>query len=335
MTTMGVVAAPPAPTAAPPVVDKPTPAPSPFIPPLRKPVEAKAEPVVEAKPAEPEAPPAEAKEAEPESDHEIVEYDPTDEFDVIVNGKPGTVTMAKLIAYYQRGEAANAKFAEAKQVEHRAIGILKDMSTPDGLVRHLQAMKVDPYKLAEDIILARADYEAMTPDQREMERYRKERAEWERQRAEEAQRSQQTQAEREAAQHQARLLDVMSGTLDRLAVKDPGLRNEIISRAAGILRTDYADGIETTPQQAVQEAWDDYRARLLSHSRALPVTERVSDEERGAISEAARKERVRVAPTAPKVQTPPRAPDGKFLPDPSKPAPRPKRFDMWTPTGGR
>lgn len=341
MSTMGVVAAPPAPAAtpapsAPVAVEKPTHAPSPFIPPLRRPVETKATEPAEATPEETEKAveeAAEAKAPEPESDHELVEYDPTDEFDVVINGKPGTVSLGKLIASYQRAEAANAKFVEAKQMEHRAIGMAREMSTPDGFVKHLTAMKVDPYKLAEDIILARADYEAMTPAEREMHEYKREKAAWERQRAEEAQRTQQTQAEREAIAYETRMLEVMTGTLDRLQVSDPALRNEIVSRAATILRSDYADGLETSPQQAVQEAWDDYRARLLAHTKALPVTERVSADERARLAEEGRQQRVRVAPSAPKMQ--PRAPDGKFVESPTKPPERPKRFDMYSPvTGG-
>lgn len=306
---------------------------SPFIPPLRtKPGQAKPEPVNAAPDVQPDAPPEVKADApveppkEPEAkDPSVIEYDPNDVFDVVINGKKGEVTLGKLIAAYQKGEAANERFTEAKQAQQAAIQVVRDMTTPQGFVERCRQMQVDPYDLAAEIVLQGADWERMSPEQRELHQLRQEqqRYQTERKRAEEQQKAQATEAE--TRQHQARFLEQMASAMDRLSLPaDDGLRSEIISRAAGIMRADRDMGYDTPVSEAVQEAWSDYRGRLTQHAQAIPVEQRLTEAERASLAQKAAQERVRVAQTAPRPQTPPRADDGRF--QPAK-----KRFDPYNP----
>ena len=308
---------------------------SPFIPPLRtKPGQAKPEAVNVAPDAQPEAPPAEVKadapveppKEEAPKDPSVIEYDPNDVFDVVINGKKGEVTLGKLLAAYQKGEAANERFTEAKQAQQAAVQVVRDMTTPQGFVERCRQMQVDPYDLAAEIVLQGADWERMTPDQKELHQLRQSQAkvEQDRKRAEQQQAQQTTEAE--TRQHQARFLEQMTSSMDRLGMPaDSGLRSEIVSRAAGIMRADREMGYETPVSEAVQEAWHDYRGRLTQHAQAIPVEQRLTEAERASLAQKAAQERVRVAQSAPRPQTQPRDDSGKFIP------PRKPRFDPYNP----
>lgn len=289
-------------------------------PEIGKPAPAKAADVLE----EPEA---KLTEPEPESDGpEDVEYFPDDEFVVTVNGQERTVTMAKLLASYQRNEASNERFLEAKRLKDEAISTVQHAMSPQGFIEAAKALGKDPYEIAETIILERYEYEQLSPQEREMRDYRRERDSWEKTRAQEAQAAQQRAQEQEAARFQAHFLDASTATMDRLRVPaDPGLRNELISRAAGIYRADRKAGYDSTPQAAMNDAWDEYQQRLEQHARALPVERRLTDQERATIAQRNAAERVRVAQQAPKSPVQARDDSGKFAPA-SKP-----RMDMWNP----
>jgi hypothetical protein len=289
---------------------------------------------VEAPPAAPKAevPPLEAK-AEPEAelpDVEEVEYRPDDEFDVVINGKPGTVTLSKLIASYQRNEAANASFLEAKNMRAAAETIVRNMFTPNGFIQTCKEAGADPYQIAEDIVLERYNYERMTPEQKRMHDFERERGAWEAQRQAEAERAEAQRTEQQAAAFQARFLDESSATMDRLRVPaDPELRNEIIGRAAQFYRADIQAGYSgVSIRESVESAWSSYQERLSKHARALPVETRISDEERAAMAAKGAQDRVRVAHAAPKPAIQPRGDDGKFVPAHTKP-----KFDMFNPSG--
>ena len=305
---------------------------SPFIPPLRtKPGQAK--PEANAAPdAQPDAPPGAKADAPVEppapeaKDPSVIEYDPNDVFDIVVDGVKSEVTLGKLLAAYQKGEAATKRFTEAKQAQQAAVQVVRDMTTPQGFVERCKQMQVDPYDLAAEIVLQGADWERMTAEQKELHQLRQEqqRNQTERKRAEEAQKRQTTEAE--TRQHQARFLEQMTSSMDRLGMPaDSGLRSEIVSRAAGIMRADREMGYETPVSEAVQEAWSDYRGRLTQHAQAIPVEQRLTEAERASLAQKAAQERVRVAQSAPRPQTPPRDDSGKFIP------PRKPRFDPYNP----
>ena len=267
-------------------------------------------------------------ESEPESDEpEQVEYFPDDEFVVTVDGKEQTVTMAKLLAVYQRNEASNARFTEAKALKNEAIGLVHKAMTPGGFIEVAKQLGKDPYEIAETLILDRYNYERMSPQEREMADYKRDKEAWDKQKAAETQTAEQRKQEAEATRFQTHFLEVGAATMDRLRVPaDPGLRNELIARAAGIYRADRNAGYESTPQTAMQDAWDDYQKRLESHARALPVERRLSEAERATIAQRNATERVRVAQQAPKSPTTPARDDsGKFV-QAQKP-----RMDAWNP----
>lgn len=282
--------------------------------------------------AKPEVPVLETK-AEPEAelpDVEEVEYRPDDEFDVVINGKPGTVTLSKLIASYQRNEAANERFTEANRIEKAAQTIVRNMFTPQGFIQTCKEAGTDPYQIAEDIVLERYNYERMTPEQRRMHDFERERSAFEQQRQAEQERAEAQRTEQQAAAFQARFLDESSATMDRLRVPaDPELRNEIIGRAAQFYRADIQAGYSgVSIRESVESAWSSYQERLSKHARALPVETRISDEERAAMAAKGAQDRVRVAQAAPKPAIQPRGDDGKFVPAHTKP-----KMDMWNPTG--
>lgn len=294
----------------------------PLIPPLRAPGKAPAAPA-QAQPGdaqpEPGAPPVEAKaeqEAKADAGPEQVEYLPDDEFTITVDGRELPVTLGKLIASYQRNEAANTRFTEAKALKHEAVELVKGLRTPEGLVATLKRIGVDAYELADRLVVERYEFEQMTPEQRAQAQYQRERAEWERQKAQSAQQQAQQQQAAQAQAFQTQFIAQATSTMDRLAVPaNPALRSEIIARAAAQFRADIAGGYETTPMAAVQEAWTDYQTRLDEHARALPVDRRVSDEERAQLAAQAQANRVRVAQAAPRASVAqPRAEDGRFAP---------------------
>lgn len=315
----------------------------PAIPPVRggqqlraQAPETKPDPVIatEQKPAA-EVAPLEAKADEPAAEEvgeEEVQYFPDDEFTVTVDGKEQTVTMAKLLASYQRNEAANARFTEAKAMVRNAESLVRQALSPQGFVEFARKAGVDPYEIAESIVLERYNYERMSPQEREMHDYKREREQWERQRQAQQQSAEQQKQQAEAQAFQQRFLETTVATMDRLKVPgDPGLRNELIGRAAAIFRADLQAGYENTPQQAMHDAWTEYQERLSQHAKALPIDRRLSEEERQRIAATNAQERVRVAQAAPKVvaHTVRDENTGKFAPKP-----KPK-MDMWNPTGNR
>jgi hypothetical protein len=308
----------------------------PAIPPLRnapKAAEARPDQVIATEPAKateaPVEPPPPEAEAAPEDDggDETIEYLPDDEFTVTVDGKEQSVTLAKLLASYQRNEAANARFTEAKTMIRNAQAYIQHAATPNGFVEVMRKLNVDPYELAETIVLERYQYENMSQQEREMHDYKREREQWDRQRAQEQQTQAQRQAEAQAAQVQAQFLDRATAAMDRLRVPaNVGLRNELIGRAAAIMRADLKAGYtDVTPQMAMQDAWSEYQERLQEHARTLPLDRRLTEEERAKVAASNAQERVRVAQQAPKSPVQPtRADDGKFAPKP-----KPK-MDMWS-----
>jgi hypothetical protein len=333
------VAAPDAAPAPTPNAGKPTFS-HPAIPPLRN--QPRAEPKPDPVIATPQPPARAAEEpgaaqTQPDAQEgqeegadgpETYEYFPDDEFDVTINGKQSSVTLAKLLSAYQRGEAANEKFMQAKQAMHRAQDLVRTMCSPQGFIETCKQLQVDPRAIAEAVVLEYYDYEQMTPEQRQMHDFKREKDAWERQQQQRKQTEEQARVEAETRAYQTRFIEAATSTMDRLRVPaDPALRAEMIERAARSVRADLQAGYQSTPQEAIADAWDDYNKRLTQHTRALPVDARVSESERAALAAKASQERIRVAQQAPRVNVPARSDDGRFAPTP-KP-----RMDMWNPNG--
>jgi hypothetical protein len=295
--------------------------------------------------AQPETPVVEAKEdvaAEPVVEEPVdptleegdIDLDPEDTY-FELDGKE--VTLNELIETHRkyhtaqsRLEGANKKFNEAAQMRTNAIETVKHMATPHGFVDMCTRMGADPYAIAADIVMERARYEQMTPEQRQMHDDQARLREYQaREKQAQAHQAQQ-QAEAQMRAYTANVLQHMVTALDAVQVPaDPDLRNDVVGRAGQIMSEDLGNGVETTPAQAIQEAWDEHRKRIKRLAPHVPEVKQLTAEERQAIAREEAKKAVKVAQATPAKPLPPRASDGKF--EQKKPA----VFDWSNPAGTR
>lgn len=267
---------------------------------------------------ETEAPPLEGEEdGKPPLEDGDVDLDVDDTY-FELDGKE--VTLAELIETHRkyhtargREAGANKVFKEAAEMRTNAIETVKRMTTPSGFVDACKQMKVDPYDIAAQIVIERAEYEKMTPEMRRMHDAEQELRAY---KAQEERARQQQHAEQMAAQERAytaTVLTHMGNAMDELRVPvDPELRNELVGVAARFMSEDMELGYQTTPQAAMQAAWDRYRERIGKIAPSLPLQQRVGPDERQAIAREEASKRVPVARQTPAKPLPPRADDGKF-----------------------
>lgn len=328
---MSDVAAAPAPVAPAPQAQPATPASPalynhPLIPPLRQPrtqaaetpapaaaepagIPAPVAPVEEAKEEPAAAAPAE-EQPEGNADPDTFEYFGDDTFEVVVDGKKSEVTLSKLLASYQRNEAANARFTEAKRLETNAKAMVERMMTPEGFADVCRQCNVDPIAIADKLVLQAWEYERMTPEQKEMHDFRRDRAAHEaKAKAEQAQ-AEQARIAQETQAFQTRFLHATTSEMDRLRIPaDPDIRNELIGRTAAHFKADLAAGYQNaTPAESLALVWDEYRQRIEAHARVAGAPQaqagkpQPSAQEQARAEAAARVKAAQVAQQAPRSQ---------------------------------
>lgn len=174
---------------------------------------------------------------------------------VKINGKEQTLKIRDALKKVELAEGAQAKMQEAARVKQEAMQMLQlAKSNPKSFFKQTG---IDPYEFAEATLAEKYEMMAMTPEQRELQEYR-------------AQKAQQDAAEKSSRQ------EIIS-KIERLIGKDnipPGAENATKEQLLGFLqaKTQEHSNLRTNLEQEIVEAWKEsglpkskYFAARISH----------------------------------------------------------------------
>lgn len=237
---------------------------------------------------------------EGESPEEIIE----ELYKVIVNGEEKEVSLEQLTKDYQLAQASHEKFRQASEYQKQMDAKLEQINALLGNAKSdpTEFMKnylgLDPEEYAENLLIKKLEYESLTPEQRELQEYRRQEAH--RQEQLRQQQEQEEQAKKQALydEYVQEVDETVSDALKQLgySVEKPAPKY-IISRIAEEMLAGLNRGQQLTAKQAADRVKSDYDSSLKDLVKQLDIKDlppELYEEVRQAlVNEAREKKKVR------------------------------------------